>query len=221
MPALLSPENIALVAGGVSAIVASRDAQLRPSVMRAVGSRIRADGRRITVFLRRSQSQLLLADIAATGHIAVVFSDPPSHRTVQVKATAALQRALRPADEPALPGARRSMAVCTNSFSCCKCERQKSINASTRSQDWDRSRSSSVSTRPRPVSVSAMKARKALWMAAYMFMRGAADSACASAEISWGLNCIVGSLGPAAFQPGTPCAPSGLRSLGTGRRGRC
>ena len=139
MPALLSPENIALVAGGVSAIVASRDAQLRPSVMRpsvmrAVGSRIRADGRRITVFLRRSQSQQLLADIAATGHIAVVFSDPPSHRTVQVKATAALQRALRPADEPALPGARRSMAVCTNSFSCCKCERQKSINASTRSQ---------------------------------------------------------------------------------------
>ncbi|WP_259456045.1 pyridoxamine 5'-phosphate oxidase family protein [Alicycliphilus denitrificans] len=102
MPALLSPEHIALVARGVSAIVASRDAQLRPSVMRAVGSRIRADGRRITVFLRRSQSQQLLADIAATGHIAVVFSDPPSHRTVQVKATAALQRALRPADEPAL-----------------------------------------------------------------------------------------------------------------------
>ncbi|WP_404301468.1 pyridoxamine 5'-phosphate oxidase family protein [Alicycliphilus denitrificans] len=102
MPALLSPEHIALVDRGVSAIVASRDARLRPSVMRAVGARIRADGRRITVFLRKSQSQQLLADIAATGHIAVVFSDPPSHRTVQVKATAALQRALRPADETAL-----------------------------------------------------------------------------------------------------------------------
>ena len=32
----------------------------------------------------------------------MVFSDPPSHRTVQVKATAAVQRAVLPADEPAL-----------------------------------------------------------------------------------------------------------------------
>lgn len=102
MPALLRAEHIALLERGVSTIVASRDAQLRPSVMRAVGACISADGQRITVFLRRSQSQQLLADIAATGHIAVVFSDPPSHRTVQVKATAAVQRTLLPADEPAL-----------------------------------------------------------------------------------------------------------------------
>lgn len=102
MPALLSTEHVALVDRGVSTIVASRDAQMRPSIMRAVGARISADGQRITVFLRQSQSQQLLADIAATGHIAVTFSDPPSHRTVQVKATAAVQRALLPADEPAL-----------------------------------------------------------------------------------------------------------------------
>lgn len=102
MPTLLSAEYIALVDRGVSTIVASRDAQLRPSVMRAVGARISTNGQRITVFLRRSQSRQLLADIATTGHIAVVFSDPPSHRTVQVKATAAVQRAVQPADEPAL-----------------------------------------------------------------------------------------------------------------------
>lgn len=102
MPSLLNAEHIALVDRGVSAIVASRDARLRPSVMRAVGSRISADGRHVTVFLRKSQSQQLLADIATTGHIAVVFSDPPSHRTVQVKATAARTRDLRAADEPVL-----------------------------------------------------------------------------------------------------------------------
>ena len=40
MPALLSPAHIALVDSGISAIVASRDAQLRPSLMRAVGTHI-------------------------------------------------------------------------------------------------------------------------------------------------------------------------------------
>lgn len=98
MPSLLSPEHIALVDRGVSAIVASRDAQLRPSVMRAVGARISADGRHVTVYLRPSQSRQLLADITATGHIAVVFSDPPSHRAVQVKATAARLRPVEPGD---------------------------------------------------------------------------------------------------------------------------
>lgn len=102
MTVLLSAEHIALVDQGVSAIVASRDAALRPSVMRAVGSRISADGRHVTVYLRPSQSRQLLADIAATGHIAVVFSDPPSHRTLQVKATAALLRPAGPEDEAVL-----------------------------------------------------------------------------------------------------------------------
>jgi len=102
MTVLLSPEHIALVDQGVSAIVASRDAALRPSVMRAVGSRISADGLHITVYLRPSQSRQLLADIAATGHVAVVFSDPPSHRTLQVKATAARLRPAGPQDEAVL-----------------------------------------------------------------------------------------------------------------------
>lgn len=108
LPQLLSPEHIALVDRGVSAIVASRDAALRPSVMRAVGSRISEDGRHITVYLRPSQSRQLLADIAATGHIAVVFSDPPSHRTLQVKATAARLRPAEAGDQAVL---RRYLAA--------------------------------------------------------------------------------------------------------------
>ncbi|MEJ8813290.1 hypothetical protein WKW77_19540 [Variovorax ureilyticus] len=104
---LLSPEHIALIDKGVSTIVASRDAALRPSVMRAVGARISADGTRITVFVSRGQSRQLLQDIAATGRIAVVFSQPLSHRTVQVKATEA---ELRPANEDDLPVLRRYLA---------------------------------------------------------------------------------------------------------------
>ncbi|MBS0301598.1 MAG: hypothetical protein JSR16_05455, partial [Proteobacteria bacterium] len=56
MTAHLSPEHIALIDSGVSVIVASRDAQLRPSLMRGMGSCISADGTRITVYLRPSQA---------------------------------------------------------------------------------------------------------------------------------------------------------------------
>ena len=59
--------------------------------MRAVGSRISADGREVTVYLRRSQSEQLLGDIAQTGEIAVVFSVPSTHQTLQLKAEAMRQ----------------------------------------------------------------------------------------------------------------------------------
>jgi hypothetical protein len=99
---LLDPERIALLAKGISAIVASRDAALRPSVMRAVGSHVRSDASVVTVFLRRSQSAQLLSDIASTGQIAVVFSEPSTHRTLQLKAPQAQLRPAGPADAPLL-----------------------------------------------------------------------------------------------------------------------
>ena len=99
---LLSPDLIALVDGGVSAIVSSCDAALRPSIMRAVGSTITPDGRSITVYLSRRQSRQLLQDVAANGRIAVVFSEPSSHRTVQVKAASVLTRSALPSDQPLL-----------------------------------------------------------------------------------------------------------------------
>ena len=109
MSPLLSPAHIALIDQGVSVIVASRDAQLRPSVMRAMGSQISADGSCITVYLRPSQAQPRLADLAAGGPIAVVFSDPASNRTLQVKAGAARARAASPADQAVLRRYRGSM----------------------------------------------------------------------------------------------------------------
>lgn len=99
---LLSPEHIAMVDRGVSVIVASRDAALRPSVMRGVGSAISADGTQVTVYLRRSQSRQLLQDIEAGGGLAVVFSEPPTHRTLQLKARTATLCPASPADLPLL-----------------------------------------------------------------------------------------------------------------------
>lgn len=99
---LLSPDLIAMVGGGVSAIVSSCDAALRPSIMRAVGSTITPDGRSITVYLSRRQSRQLLQDVAANGRIAVVFSEPSSHRTLQVKAAGVRTRSALPSDQPLL-----------------------------------------------------------------------------------------------------------------------
>lgn len=101
-PGLLSPELIAMIDHGVSVIVSSRDAALRPSLMRAVGSRISADGSEITVYLARSQSAQLLQDMASSGRISVVFSSPTSHRSVQVKGTGIHGRAATAADLPLL-----------------------------------------------------------------------------------------------------------------------
>ncbi len=101
-PSLLSPDWIAMVAGGVSTIVSSCDAALRPSLMRAVGSTITPDGRTVTVFMARRQSRKLLQDLAATGRIAVVFSQPCSHRTLQVKADRVQVRPMEAADRPLL-----------------------------------------------------------------------------------------------------------------------
>jgi len=86
----------ALMEKGVSAIVSSSGLALLPSVMRAVATALCADG--VTVFLSRPQSMQLLRDISSTGRIAVVFSEPISHRTVQVKGTDARIRSIRPDD---------------------------------------------------------------------------------------------------------------------------
>jgi hypothetical protein len=101
-PSLLSPDWIAMVAGGVSTIVSACDAAMRPSLMRAMGSTISGDGRSVTVFLARRQSRKLLQDLAATGRIAVVFSQPSSHRTLQVKANGVQVRPMEEADRPLL-----------------------------------------------------------------------------------------------------------------------
>ena len=91
-----------MIERGVSVIVSSCDPDLTPSVMRAVGSRIADDGRHITVYMCRSQSAQLLRDVARSARLAAVFSQPSSHRTVQIKTRAARLREATEDDEPAL-----------------------------------------------------------------------------------------------------------------------
>jgi hypothetical protein len=102
MAALLPSDFLAMMTRGVSVIVGSRDARMQPSLMRAVGSKVEPGGSEITVYLVRAQSRQLIQDIAATGHVAVVFCEPASHRTVQVKPSRARLRQATPEDAPVL-----------------------------------------------------------------------------------------------------------------------
>ncbi len=81
----LDAELIEFITGGVTVIAASRDAGNRPNLVRARGCRVAPDGGRVTVFLDGDQSAGLIADWRADGAVAVVFTRPSTHRSVQLK----------------------------------------------------------------------------------------------------------------------------------------
>lgn len=83
--ALLDPEHAAFIQSGVSVVVASRNAANVASVVRAAACRVSADRQRVTVLLPMQPAARVLADLAATRSIAVVFSQPSTHRTIQLK----------------------------------------------------------------------------------------------------------------------------------------
>lgn len=82
---LIDAEHVAFMQGGVSISVGSCDAANMPSLSRALGCRVTADRRRVTVLVAGTHAAALLTDVRATGAIAVVFSQPSTHRTMQLK----------------------------------------------------------------------------------------------------------------------------------------
>ena len=96
---LIDEDLAAFLASGVSITAGTRGPDLVPSASRGLGCRVSADRRRVTVFFLAAQSEGVIADIRANGAIAVVFSYPPTHRTVQLKGGDAAVEALQ-ADDP-------------------------------------------------------------------------------------------------------------------------
>jgi hypothetical protein len=105
----LPAELLTMIERGCSVIVGSRDEQCVPSVVRALGSRVDPARGCITVYLWQPQAAQVLEDIAATGHLAVVYSQPSTHRTVQFKARRADIRAATAEDEATLLRYRAAM----------------------------------------------------------------------------------------------------------------
>jgi hypothetical protein len=82
---LLDAEDAAFVVGGVTISVASRDDACLPSVGRALGCRVTTDRTRVTLFLARKPNASLLADLMRSGAVSACFSQPSTHRTIQLK----------------------------------------------------------------------------------------------------------------------------------------
>lgn len=81
----LGAEHAAFIQGPVSVVVSARDAHLVPDVLRGCGCRVASDGGEVTVLIEPSRSGEVLDDIRANGRVAVVFSQPSTHRTLQLK----------------------------------------------------------------------------------------------------------------------------------------
>jgi hypothetical protein len=96
-PAVGAPGKLApLLEGLVAVHVATRDAALVPDEVMAAAALLEPDGRSLTVYLPDATSATALANLRENGQIAVVLSQPLTHRTVQLKGRV---ETIRPAGE--------------------------------------------------------------------------------------------------------------------------
>lgn len=86
---LLDATRAAFISQGVAMNVASCSAKRVPSLARAYGCRVSGDRRRVTVFVPAPLASALLEDLRAGSGIAVVFTLPRSHETLQLKGSKA------------------------------------------------------------------------------------------------------------------------------------
>ena len=74
-----------LIEGGVSLQVGTRDAKLRPEVLRAVGVAVGPDRTTLTVYLPAQLAERTIANLEDNGELALTFSHVIDHRTMQLK----------------------------------------------------------------------------------------------------------------------------------------
>jgi hypothetical protein len=82
---VLPADLVEFVESGVSVLVGTRDSQLRPQATRAFGATVHEGRKGITIYLLESVSRVTLADLRDNGEVAVTFSRPIDHRSIQLK----------------------------------------------------------------------------------------------------------------------------------------
>ena len=93
---LIDEELAGFLQSGISMHAASVGPGNVPQIARAAGCRIAPDRRSVTVYLVESQARELLDLLRSNGAVAVAFTRPKSHRTVQLKGTDARVSTPRP-----------------------------------------------------------------------------------------------------------------------------
>jgi hypothetical protein len=76
---------VTFVESGPSMLVGTRDNELVPDAVRAVGLRVWPGSSQITVYLAATTSARTAANARASRRLAVTVSHPPTHRTYQIK----------------------------------------------------------------------------------------------------------------------------------------
>jgi hypothetical protein len=85
MAVRLSEELAEFVEGGLSMLIGTRDAALRPQVERAVGAFVSPDRESVTAYLNKALAAKTIANLNDNGRVALTFSRPYDHRTLQLK----------------------------------------------------------------------------------------------------------------------------------------
>jgi hypothetical protein len=96
----LPEEVVDLVESGVSILVGTRDASLRPASVRGVGARVASDRRQVTVYLPQATSHKAVENLRDNGEIAVAFSRPLDNLAIQIKGSCTRVRLADKADRP-------------------------------------------------------------------------------------------------------------------------
>jgi hypothetical protein len=84
-PPLLNEADAAFIEGGVSIVASSSTRENIPVMARAVACRVSPDLRSISILFTKQSARSLLDGIQSGKQIAVVFSRPSTHRTIQLK----------------------------------------------------------------------------------------------------------------------------------------
>lgn len=95
----VSLDLIDFLGGPVSIKVGSCSLGHLPSVAQAFACKVSPCRQEVIVFLSDSRSATVLRDLRAGGAIAVAFSRPATHRTIQLKARTARLEPLQPGDQ--------------------------------------------------------------------------------------------------------------------------
>lgn len=105
---VLPPEVAGFMQSGLSITLASRDERLVSSIAKGVGCRVAPARTEVAVLAFAPGAEQLRRDVERCGRIAVTFSQPSTHRTVQVKGRDARVRTAAAAD---LALVRRHLAL--------------------------------------------------------------------------------------------------------------
>lgn len=98
MTRVLPADLVDFIESGVSILVGTRDASLRPEATRAVGAQVASDRAHVSVFLAERWAARTIADLEQTGVIAVGFSRMFDNYSIQLKGDGAVVREAGDAD---------------------------------------------------------------------------------------------------------------------------